>query len=205
MNYKKIYDSLINRGKNRIMFEYGEKHHIIPRCLGGSNDKSNLVKLTAEEHYVAHQLLVKIYPNNPSLVKAASMMIPNRPNNKMYGWIRKRVSEAKSIEQSGTGNSQYGTRWVHNPKTKQNKKIKGQIEDGWLYGKYKEPKIKLPSIRDIRKKEQIKIHREYYELYKQFGFIKFIEITGYNKTQANLVQQFEKLLDDFLPQNGKKR
>jgi hypothetical protein len=132
-------------------------------------------------------------------------MIPNRPNNKMYGWIRKKVSEVKSIEQSGTGNSQYGTRWVHNTETKQNKKIKGQIEDGWSYGKYKEPKVRLPSIRDIRKKEQIKIHKEYYELYKQFGFVKFVEITSYNKTQANLVQQFAKLLDNFSPQNGKKR
>jgi hypothetical protein len=205
MNYKKIYDSLIERGKNRILVEYGEKHHIVPRCLGGTDDKTNLVKLTPEEHYVAHQLLVKIYPNNHLLVKAVSMMIPNRPNNKMYGWIRKKVSEVKSIEQSGTGNSQYGTRWVHNSETKQNKKIKGQIEDGWFYGKYKEPKVKLPSIRDIRKKEQIKIHREYYELYKELGFIKFVEITGYNKTQANLVQQFQKLLDNFLPQNGKKR
>lgn len=205
MNYKKIYDSLIDRGKNRELIGYGEKHHIVPRCLGGSNDKTNLVKLTAEEHYVAHQLLVKIYPNNHLLVKAASMMIPNRPNNKMYGWIRKRLSEAKSIEQSGTGNSQYGTRWVHNPETKKNKKIKGQIEYGWIYGKYKQPKVKLPSIRHIRKIEQTNIHKEYYELYKEFGFVKFVEITGYNKTQANLVQQFEKLLENFLPQNGKKR
>jgi hypothetical protein len=205
MNYKKIYDSLIDRGKNRELIGYVEKHHIVPRCLGGSNDKTNLVKLTAEEHYVAHQLLVKIYPNNHLLVKAASMMIPNRPNNKMYGWIRKRLSEAKSIEQSGAGNSQYGTRWVHNPETKKNKKIKGQIEYGWIYGKYKQPKVNLPSIRHIRKIEQTNIHKEYYELYKQFGFVKFVEITGYNKTQANLVQQFEKLLENFLPQNGKKR
>lgn len=120
---------------------------------------------------------------------------------------KKKISETrkKNNRGIGTNNSQYGTRWVHNAETKQNKKIKGQIEDGWFYGKYKEPKVKLPSIRDIRKKEQIKIHREYYELYKKLGFIKFVEITGYNKTQANLVQQFQKLLDNFLPQNGKKR
>jgi hypothetical protein len=205
MNYKKIYDSLIERGKNRELKGYGEKHHIIPRCLGGLDDKTNLVKLTPEEHYVAHQLLVKIYPENMKLAIAASMMIPNRPNNKLYGWIRKRVSLAKSIEQSGDGNSQYGTRWVHNPNTKQNKKIKGEIESGWIYGKYKQPKKEKHSIREMIKIEQIKIHREYYETYKQFGFIKFVEMTGYNKTQANLVQQFEKLLDNFSPQNGKKR
>jgi hypothetical protein len=205
MNYKKIYDSLIERGKNRELKEYGEKHHIVPRCLGGLNDKTNLVKLTPEEHYVAHQLLVKIYPENIKLAKAVSMMIPNRPNNKMYGWIRKRVSAAQSVEQSGNGNSQYGTRWVHNPVTKQTKKIKDEIESGWVYGKYKQPKTEKPSFRQIKKIEQVKIHKEYYEKYKQFGFVKFVEMTGYNKTQTNLVQQFERLLDDFIPQNGKKR
>jgi hypothetical protein len=203
MNYQKIYNNLMYREVTRT--GYIEKHHIVPRCLNGSNHKSNLVKLTPEEHYVAHQLLVKIYPDNMQLVKAVSMMIPNRPNNKMYGWIKRRLSKAKSIEQSGIGNSQYGTRWVHNPVTKQNKKIKGQIEEGWIYGKYKKPRPKKPSIRQMRRIEQTKIHSEYYELYKKFGFIKFVEITGYNKSQANLVQQFEKLLDDFLPQNGKKR
>lgn len=205
MNYKRIYDSLIEKGKSRNLTGYCEKHHIIPRCLGGSNDKNNLVKLTAEEHYVAHQLLVKIYPKNHKLAKAVSMMIPNRPNNKMYGWIRKKLSQAMSADQSGSGNSQYGTRWIHNPETKKNKKIKGEIEKNWIYGRYKEERLKKPLLREVRKKQQTEIHKEYYELYKQFGFIKFVEITGYKKTQSNLVQQFEKLLENFLPQNGKKR
>ncbi|XAO17074.1 homing endonuclease [Escherichia phage FL23] len=60
MNYEKIYNSLIDRARNRALTGYKERHHIIPKCLGGSNDASNLVDLTPEEHYVAHQLLVKI-------------------------------------------------------------------------------------------------------------------------------------------------
>lgn len=36
------------------------KHHIIPRCMGGGNEKSNLVKLTYKEHRVVHCLLVKM-------------------------------------------------------------------------------------------------------------------------------------------------
>ena len=39
MNYQKIYDTLINRAKDRIYAGYTEKHHIIPRCMGG-NDES---------------------------------------------------------------------------------------------------------------------------------------------------------------------
>lgn len=70
-----------------------EIHHIIPKCLGGTNTKDNLVKLTPEEHFVAHQLLVKIYPTNRKLVLALSAMrMSNRTysrNNKMYGWIKR--------------------------------------------------------------------------------------------------------------------
>ena len=59
MNYEAHYNKLIARGQNRELEDYKEKHHIVPRCMGGSNKKENLVYLTAEEHYVAHQLLVK--------------------------------------------------------------------------------------------------------------------------------------------------
>lgn len=39
---------------------YKETHHIIPRSFGGDDIKSNLVQLTAREHYIAHALLWKM-------------------------------------------------------------------------------------------------------------------------------------------------
>jgi len=53
---------------------YTEKHHILPRCLGGTNHPSNLVRLSARQHFVAHRLLWKMYPNTPSLFFAFRMM-----------------------------------------------------------------------------------------------------------------------------------
>jgi hypothetical protein len=98
MNYQKHYDALINRAKNRLLEGYCETHHIIPRCMGGKDDSDNLVDLTAEEHYVAHQLLIKIYPHNSKLLYAAKMMTmsssDNVRNNKLYAWIRKKVSDS---------------------------------------------------------------------------------------------------------------
>jgi hypothetical protein len=65
MNYKKHYDLLCSRGKQeRNIQEYYEKHHIVPRCMGGSDEKDNLTALTFREHYIAHWLLSKMYPNH---------------------------------------------------------------------------------------------------------------------------------------------
>lgn len=62
MNYKKHYDLLIEKAQARVKPDcYFEKHHIVPRCAGGSDKKSNLVNLTAREHYVAHVLLAKAF------------------------------------------------------------------------------------------------------------------------------------------------
>ena len=204
MNHRKIYESLINRARNRNIDGYIELHHIIPRCLGGNDHPENLVKLTPEEHYVAHQLLVRIYPNDHSLAKAAAMMVANRPSNKMYGWIRKRFAVAQSISQSGENNSQFGSRWCHNPKTGETKKIKGSLEQDWVYGRGRKEK-KSPGKRETSNKKQVDIYRDYYIIYEKVGFEKFVEITNYKYTKANLVQRFAKLLPEFKPQNGKKR
>jgi hypothetical protein len=63
MNYKKIYDSIIDRSKNRILNEYSEIHHILPLSLGGKNNKENLVRLTAREHFICHWLLWRFTEN----------------------------------------------------------------------------------------------------------------------------------------------
>ncbi len=96
MDYQRIYNNIVSRGKNRILTEYKELHHIIPRCQGGTDDDSNLVYLTPEEHYTCHQLLVKIYPDDSRLLHAALFMTANgmgRRSNKVYGWLKRKYSE----------------------------------------------------------------------------------------------------------------
>lgn len=65
MDYKKIYDALIEYRKTNKLVKsnscYCEEHHITPKCMNGSDDQSNLVNLTAREHYIAHLLLWKHY------------------------------------------------------------------------------------------------------------------------------------------------
>ena len=70
MDYKKIHDSIIERAKTRKLEGYKERHHIIPKCMGGDNSKNNLIDLTAREHFIIHKLLCKRYPPNDKLIYA---------------------------------------------------------------------------------------------------------------------------------------
>lgn len=147
MNYQQIYQNLIDRSKNRIknIDEYYESHHIVPKCLGGSNDKSNLTDLTAREHFIAHLCLVRIYPGNHRLVRAAVMMAcgshrHKRSGNRIYEWLRKQHSEAMSVAQIGESNSQFGSVWIFSTAQNKNKKIKlvelnEYLSTGWEKGR----------------------------------------------------------------------
>lgn len=58
--YTKWYNLIIERAKNRTVTGYSEKHHILPKSLGGDNSDTNLVELTAREHFICHLLLTKM-------------------------------------------------------------------------------------------------------------------------------------------------
>lgn len=68
--YYIIYYKIIEQSKSRNIPGYVEKHHIIPKALGGTNDHFNLVKLTAKEHYICHRLLPKFTSGRAQLSMA---------------------------------------------------------------------------------------------------------------------------------------
>ena len=72
MDYKKQYDKLIETRRSRKLNSrtYYEKHHIIPKSHGGDDSKQNIIKLTAREHYIAHWLLHRIYPEDTNMAFA---------------------------------------------------------------------------------------------------------------------------------------
>jgi hypothetical protein len=61
--YEKWYEELCYRARGQVLpsTAYTEIHHIRPRSLGGSDDSSNLVRLTYKQHFTAHRLLTKIH------------------------------------------------------------------------------------------------------------------------------------------------
>lgn len=89
MNYQKIYNNICNRGKQRILDVgvYSERHHIIPKCLGGTDVDSNITILTAKEHYLCHLILsTKLYPDNYKLAYALYSMCV-RHKDRTVGYV----------------------------------------------------------------------------------------------------------------------
>ena len=122
MNYQRIYDNLIQRAKGSVKISgYTEQHHIIPKCLGGSNQNSNLVRLTAREHYIAHQLLYKIH-RSPQLAHAwFNMLRVGRGQQRVFTSLqyeRVKITRAKEMSASmkGANNHFFGRR--HSEETK---------------------------------------------------------------------------------------
>lgn len=65
-NYLAEYDKLIKFYQDNPpdkAKEYCERHHIVMRALGGTNDKSNIVLLPVIQHIKAHVFLALGYEN----------------------------------------------------------------------------------------------------------------------------------------------
>jgi hypothetical protein len=197
MNYLKHYQSLIEKAKSRKITGYYELHHIIPKCIGGSDSPENLVGLTPEEHYVAHQLLCRIYKNNPKLILAAMMMCTNRKGNKVYGWLRRAHSLAMSEMQAGEKNSQFGTRWIFSETEKRSRKIDKNLPLplGWSEGRkavFDKNHIKCKQCNLFFKQKRLEIYcsHECKILYKK------------SKSQKIIDQNLDKIIQDFQVTNS---
>jgi hypothetical protein len=99
--YSRWYNLIINRAKTRKIEDYTETHHIQPRSLGGSNDASNLVDLTAREHFICHWLLTKMYTGQDrgKMINALYIMQgKNRYQKRYQTKITSRVYESLKKE-----------------------------------------------------------------------------------------------------------
>ena len=105
ITYQDFVQNILNtRGRFACGDEYHERHHIVPKCMGGTNDEENLIDLYAREHFTAHKLLAIENPDCNSLVFAwTCMAFPNNVVQKRceltpeeYEEARKALSKAMS-------------------------------------------------------------------------------------------------------------
>lgn len=83
--YTTWYNSIIFNSKSRSLGPeiYIEKHHIIPKSIGGDDSETNLAVLTAREHFICHLLLVKMLEGTSKYKMAHALWQMTRQNSKM--------------------------------------------------------------------------------------------------------------------------
>ena len=75
MTYDEFINNILNtRGRFNCGNEYHERHHIVPKCLNGTDTEDNLIDLFAREHFIAHKLLAEKYPDSYSIIQAYHLM-----------------------------------------------------------------------------------------------------------------------------------
>ena len=193
MDYKKIYERIIaNRILNPIgPNEYGEIHHILPRSLGGSDIKDNLVRLTAREHFICHALLAEMYEiysfewykmNHAFMMMVSNTNKQNRYfNSRLYELKRKDFSKTMSNAQTGIKNSQFGKMWITDGKCNTRINKDTEVPIGWKIG------------RTLPYKEKIVIDNNIYyldkviNLYMQRSLSKVFNISILNVNDIKLI------------------
>ena len=173
----KVYNAIIEKRKNNLLLTgYRERHHILPKSLGGTNNPDNLIYLTAKEHYICHMLLVEIFRDVDrksfyKMLNAFTMMKTRegqeiRMSSSLYEKYRIELSEIKKNTGKGVNNNNYGKIWVSNKELKSYKVIKKEEfekyqREGWFKGRvtdwdYYEMKQNLTTHQVYEKQRQLR-------------------------------------------------
>ena len=144
-----IQNILSTRGRFNCGDEYHERHHIVPKCINGTDDEENLIDLFAREHFEAHKLLALENPGNDGLIYGWTMMAFVKDNNqKRYELTAEEYEEARialsmvaSEKNRGENNPFYGKH--HTEETRA--KMKESSEKRWSRPEEKEKAKKSKS------------------------------------------------------------
>ncbi len=97
--YNTWYWTLIETRKDQAASKLTERHHIVPRSLGGKDDNTNLVNLTLREHFIAHMLLARMLTGNDraKMIFASRQMLSKyKPCSRTYETLKMNANKAMS-------------------------------------------------------------------------------------------------------------
>lgn len=114
--YTQWYYAIITNARTVTRTGYLEKHHIIPRSLGGDDSTDNLVKLTAREHFICHLLLTKMV-SGPSRFKMLSAVTKFRQARKyqkriLTSWEYQKIRECAVLARTGQTHTEEARRKI---------------------------------------------------------------------------------------------
>lgn len=96
-----------------------ERHHIIPKCMGGGNEIDNLVLLPLKAHYLAHYILHKAYPDNINLAHAfACMSLGSKKHERVFSSKQyEKMKRARSAALKGKSRPEWVKDKIRKPKS----------------------------------------------------------------------------------------
>lgn len=232
MDYRRIYCLLIysakanetERRRRKMLGEYFETHHILPKSLCGTNDANNLVMLTGREHFICHWLLVKMYPIGSDarlkMVNALWMMMNEGKDHRNGRYVNARayeglrsewsmvVSRSMKIAQSGTKNSQHGKHWYTNLDTGESGSFFNRPSAQWILGRNWFDNVgatlydidtKQPYTKDAQRKSMARGKASYadYEKITYYDGYKNRYITVLRSTYETHYKHATKMWDEF--------
>lgn len=126
--YTNIYYNIINR---RMMYPldqsiYQESHHIIPVSLGGSDHPSNLVDLTAREHFICHLLLVRMVTGQLKYKMLEAISIFSNNRNRKIQFTSRQVAIIRESNSIAASNRNKGNQYwkLRSPDSPELRKLK---------------------------------------------------------------------------------
>ena len=156
MNHSLAYARLIANAKVRgVVNGYSEVHHILPRAFGGTNDSSNLVSLTAREHFIAHVLLAHMHggPMWFAIVRMKGGQLSIYNNARLYEAARKKCSVYMSERLKGNTHT---LGFKHSEKTRAQMSIDRAGKAGRPQSDETKRKLSLANIGNVPSSESLK-------------------------------------------------
>lgn len=101
LHYLNRYFKWIEIYKNRPIPDKGEYHHIIPKCIGGTDEKNNIIKLGYREHYISHYILAKAFDEKKLWFAFNCMRRVANYKSVLYEAARIEISKAISASNKG--------------------------------------------------------------------------------------------------------
>lgn len=222
MNYQKVYDQLVQKNHVFSEGEYFETHHKIPVSLGGSDEESNLVNLTAREHYIAHLLLVKITEQSGDKTAHGKMLYAFncmkwgrcngkrsfKFNSRLYQRMKYQYSELRKRRMKTNDNPMHGKMWIYSLELKTSKLHDKSlpVPKGWFAGRHtldwfekREIKAKENEMKEQTQLNKLNLLNEMFIEFKKNEYNGVVRKFGYNRTRNALIMMFKKYIPEYVP------
>ena len=134
--YLNFIDGCVLKNK-KVSPTYMENHHICPKAKGMfpeyRRNKTNIVRLTARQHYIAHVFLFRIFRNKPtayalrSMCNGQSNQYQFRSKSKLYEKIRLEMSTVIGHQNKGMAAYKDAEGNLHHTRTDDARVLSGEL------------------------------------------------------------------------------